>query len=136
MARFVGRETKTIRAEWWEEGEEVAIRRFSYGDRQAIMQACTSMRPEVGEDGEPTGARIVTQDLAALNLEMLCRGIARWTFVGENGKLALVRKHWIEQLENRDGEFILAEIEAYNRGRDEEGQASFRGAAGGGAAGG
>ena len=114
MGRFVVDEVKVIRASWWDDGEEVTIRRFSYGDRTRISTASNRMERERDADGQLTGKMLVTLDLEALNLTMLLRGIASWTLKGPDGKALPVTREWIERLRNEDGEFILAEIEAFN----------------------
>ena len=46
MGRFVDKgNTKAIRAPWWDEGEEVVIKRFSYGDRQKLNERADLAKP-------------------------------------------------------------------------------------------
>lgn len=132
MPRFVeDSDVKEIRAEWWDEGETVTIRRFNYGDRQALASAAV----KVGVDGE--GGVLTDVVVGRMNLEILNRGIKRWTLKRADGRVANLNGRSIEALTDEDAEFILAEINAFNpsKRRPAEEQATFRGAGGGGAAG-
>jgi len=129
MSRFV-EGTKVVRAEWWDEGEEVVIRKLNYGQRKAIHRASTSTRPG------PDGSREIVYDLVAMDEEILVQGVVSWTLRDEAGKMPAVRRESLQRLDERDAEFILNEIHAYNPRRTAEEQRSFRGEAGGGAAGG
>ena len=127
MGRFVS-ETTVVRADWWDEGEEVEIKRFSHLDRQYISHQATEI--VAGEDG----SRVVRLDAEALDRAIMQRGIVRWTLKGANGKVAPLTRSAIERLSSEDGEFIVNAIHEFNPRRSAEEQANFRGTAGGGAA--
>lgn len=124
MPRFISEsDVKTIRADWWDEDEAVTIKKFSYGDRQKLAGAAVKMNIE-------NERRISEVQIAEMNLMILQIGIVSWTFTRPyNDKAVPVSRHWIEQLDPKDAEFILGEINALNpsieRSADE--QEEFRG---------
>jgi len=132
MPRFVeDSDVKEVRAEWWDEDEAVTIRKFSYGDRQAL--AGVAIKVGVTDEGGLQRNLVVER----MNLEILNLGIKRWTLKRSDGKVANLNRKSIEALTDEDAEFILAAINAFNPSsrRSAEEQATFRGADGGGAAG-
>ena len=138
MGRFVSG-TKVVRADWWDEGEEVVIRKLDYGRRKAIQRASTRIVP--GADG----GREIVYDLVGMDEEILVQGVVSWTFGEDDGRPTTddgegqrvrVNRASLKRLDERDAEYILSEINAYNPRRSKEEQASFRGEAGDGAAGG
>ena len=123
-------ETKTIRADGWDDDEEVVIKMFTYHDRQQLMSRFINVHPQM-EIGESASYKI---DLGAMNLAILELGIVSWTFKGEDGKVVPCTKKWIHKLRPDTGDFILAEINAFNRRRSAAEQESFRGDGGDGSA--
>jgi len=124
---------KTIRAEWWDEDEHVVIRKFSYGDRQALANETV----KVGMTGQSGQEKMITDvQIGRMNLAILQRGIVSWTLKGPDGKIAQLNQQMIEALNEEDAEFILAAINTLNprRRRTAEEQANFRGAGGDGSA--
>lgn len=116
MGRFVeSSEVREARAEWWDPGETVTVKRFSFGDRQALMAAAMgdSARLQKGDVS-------VRVDVGQMNLAILERGIARWTLKRADGSVAPLNKESIASLTEKDAEFILGEIQAYNPSRDED----------------
>jgi len=128
MPRFVVDETKVIHAEWWDEDETVTIKRFTFGDRQKLAQVAYKVGLVNPNDG---GGAQMSADIAIgeMNLAILEIGILAWTLKGPEGKVMALRRAWIEALQDEDGNFILAEINAYNptKRRKPEDQANFRG---------
>ncbi len=120
MSRFASTKTKTIRAEWWDEEEEVVIKKLNHGDARQIEEAGFALEPIEG-----TTDNRLTISLADQQLERMARGIVSWTFLDEKGKAVKVRKAAIDQLLPEDGEFILSEIEGFNGGRSAKEQANF-----------
>jgi len=129
MARFVSVETHEVRAEWWDEGETVSIRKLSYLDRQYISAEAT-----LYTRGEENGHRVIGVDTEAMDRAILERGIASWTLRDENGKAAPLTRSAIERLSLEDGRFIVNAIHEYNPRRSAAEQEGFRPAAGDGAA--
>jgi len=130
MSRFVNGEERTeVRAEWWDEGECVTIRKLGFLDRRYISGQSTTYGPPDEE-----GKRSVYVDMEAMDLAILERGIADWSLKGEDGKRAPLSKGMLRRLGERDGEFIVNAIHEFNPRRSAEEQASFRAAAGDGAA--
>jgi len=129
MSAFVDvRETREIRAEWWEEGEAVTIRKLSFLDRRYIAgQSATYGKPR--EDG----TRSVFVDTEAMDLAILEKGIVRWTLKRPNGKIAPLTRGMLRKLGEADGEYIVNAIHEYNPRRSAAEQARFRGGAGDGA---
>jgi len=129
MPRFVGDETKVIRAPWWGEKETATIRRFNFGDRQYLAGQALKVGIATGEG---TGKAITDIELGEMNLALIERGLVAWT--DEDGKEMEVTRLAIEALTDADGDYILREIRAFNprrrRGADE--QAGFRGGSGDG----
>jgi len=125
MPSFVdASETKTIQAPWWGKKEQVVIRRFGFGERQRIMGA--SWRLGLTEKGET----ISEKDLGLMNLTVMEEGIVSWTDGKGDGlpvTLAAIKK-----LDDRDGDYILGEVNELNsrRVRSPEEQEKFRGGAG------
>jgi hypothetical protein len=137
MPRFIIDETKEIQAPWWDEDETVVIKKFSYGDRQKL--AGSAVRIDLVDSGNGKPEALTDVQVATMNLAILELAIVDWTFRHPTtGKKIPVRRQWIEALSEEDGDFILAEINAYNprRKRSKEEQASFRGAGRGGVPGG
>jgi len=126
MSRFVtDADNRTIHADWWDEDEEVVIKKFSYGDRQALAQETV----RVGMTQQAGGTELVSDVMIGrMNLAILERGIVSWTLKGPNGRPVPLRRAWIEQLEERDAEFILQRINMLNplKRRTAEEQANFR----------
>ena len=107
MGRFVSSvDTKKIRAEGWEDGEEVIIKKFSYGDRQKLESSA------VGDVS--TDAKSMNMDLYEMQMVKLESGIQSWTFKDEQGKLAPVNREFIHKLSEGDGNFIEKAIDEYN----------------------
>lgn len=127
MSRFVSEaERKTIHAPWWDEDEEVVIKRLSYGDRQVLAGEATKV------DLAADGGRMTEVQVGKMNLAVLRMGIASWTLKGPDGTMPPVNGQWIYRLQDRDAEFILGEINAYNPRRSADEQAGFRAEAGDG----
>jgi hypothetical protein len=155
MPSFVN-ETKVIAAPWWAKDESgspletCTIRKFAYGDRQylagetvrvgikvgggaAHLQDAQSRsknerlnerhgeKPANGQHGEKA-----TVLVGRMNLAILERGIVSWT--DPQGQKVPVTADGIAQLDSKDADFILAEINAYNprQRRSEEDQEKFR----------
>jgi hypothetical protein len=116
MGRFVeASEVREVRAGHWDEGETVTIKRFSFGDRQFLMGAAMGDSARLHK-----GDVAVSVDIEHMNLAILERGIARWTLKRADGSVAPLNKESIASLTERDAEFILGEIQAYNPSRDED----------------
>jgi len=123
MPSFVSEvEHKTIQAEWWEEKEVCAIRRFGYGDRQYL--AGQTVQVGIAPGGKKEDA-IADVAIGRMNLAILERGIVSWT--GPDGAALPVTAERIAALREKDAEFILAEINTWNprRRRTAEEQATF-----------
>lgn len=137
MSRFTTREdTKVIQAPWWDEDEQVVIRRFTWGDRQKLTQAVIEI--DIIIDGsKPRIDEVQTghMNIGRMNVRIMELGIKSWTFRGPGGKIVPLTRKWISQLDDKTGDYILREINAFNprRIRSAEEQASFRGAGGDGA---
>ena len=120
MGRFVSAgDTKTVRATWWDEDEEVVIKRFSYGDRQRLAGEATRVGL-VGEAGEGPREFATDVQVERINLSILELGIVRWTLKGEGGKVVPLNRKWIYRLKEEDAEFLLGEINALNPRRSAE----------------
>lgn len=117
MGRFVSGETKTVAAPWWEEGEEVVIRRWNTVQLDVLNEAILKI---AGISGTLSAIEI-----RAVNVPVLMAGIESWTFREGDKKVPVSRK-WIGKLAPEDSSFISTEIWAFNRGRPAEEQASFR----------
>lgn len=109
MPRFVtAADTKEIRAPWWDTDETVTIKKLTYGDRQTIQKA--SARMSVTAEGSFDEIA-----LGDVNLVIMEVGVVSWTFVRpETGKPVPCTRRWFERLTEEDGDFILAEINAFN----------------------
>jgi len=123
MSQFIAEDTRIIQADWWDEDEQVVIRRFTWGDRQELIQAAIDTDIV---DGQP---RINEMQLGRMNLRIMELGIKSWTLKGPEGKVVPPSRNWIYRLDEETGNFILREINAFNprRGRSAEEQISFRG---------
>ena len=128
MAKFE-REAKTIHADWWTKREDgtplevCEIRRFGYGDEQILQGAMVRISEDDNLTLEWSG-----DVFARMNLNVLKRGIKSWT--DEEGVSIPVTDEAMEALNSEDADFILKEIQAFNRGRQRSAaeQATFRGA--------
>lgn len=120
MTRFVSAETREVRAEWWDEGEVVTIRKLSFLDRRYIAGASTTY----GEPDE-AGQRTVQVDLEAMDLAILERGIAAWTLRDEGGQRAPLTREMLARLSLEDGAFLADAIHAFNPRRSAAAQEGF-----------
>ena len=120
MGRFVeASEVREARAEWWEPGETVTVKRFSFGDRQYLMAAAMGDSARV-KKGDAAGDVSVSVRIEHMNLAILKRGIARWTLKLADGSTAPLTAEVIASLREQDANFILKEISDYNPTLDEE----------------
>jgi hypothetical protein len=135
MSRFVDKsEVEVIRAGWWDEDEEVTIKKFTYGDRQAFTRAMMrGLRvQQKGKKGaeipENEAGRLMETDIGSMNLLILERGIKTWTFKDEKGNVVPPTRRHIEMLEPKTADFILEAINEFNpdEEEDEEGAEGFR----------
>lgn len=124
MSHFTVSDTKVIQADWWDEDEHVVIRRFTWGDRQELIQAVIDV-----DIIDRSKFRIGEMQIGRMNLRIMELGIKSWTLKGPEGTVVPPTRKWISQLDERTGDFILREINAFNprRGRSAEEQESFRG---------
>lgn len=121
MPRFVSTDdTLEIHAEWWAEKETATIRRFSYGDRRWLSGQTMKVGSKPGDE------RITELQIERMNLAILERGLVRWT--DEDGKRATLSPKKIKLLESRCAEFILEQINEFNREEERapEEQDTFR----------
>jgi hypothetical protein len=143
MPSFVN-ETKVIAAPWWAKDESgspletCTIRKFAYGDRQYLAGETVRVGISVADRSQTTGGRSKNERLndqhgekatvlvGRMNLAILERGIVSWT--DPQGQKVPVTADGIAQLDSKDADFILAEINAYNprQRRSEEDQEKFR----------
>jgi len=105
-------DTKVIKADWWEDGEQVTIKKFSYGDRQRLDGA--AIRDMDAGDNK------MRMDLYEMQMIKLESGIHSWTFKDQNGKVAPVTREYIHSLSERDGDFIEKAIDEYNPQEDQK----------------
>lgn len=116
MGRFVeATEVREIAAPWWDPGETVTVKRFSFGDRQTLMGAVMGESSRVQK-----GDVSVSISIEQMNVTILRLGIARWTLKAGDGSVAPLTKETIASLQERDAEFILRAVNEYNPSRDEE----------------
>jgi hypothetical protein len=125
MPRYANdKEVEIVHADWWAEGEEVAIRRLSYGEDQAIMKQCTRVDLE---------NRLTTVDYAEYRVKVMARCIV-WSKDGAEESKHKLSEADVRSLIGPDGEYIWEQLAALNERRDAAAQASFRGTPGGGTA--
>jgi len=117
--RFVSaNDTKVIQADWWDEGEQVTIRKFSISQRDALNERIISITGASAEND------VTQMQIKAAQVPVLEAGIKGWTFRNEDGKRVLSSPDNLGRLQPRDADFIAAEIWAFNR-REEEDLESF-----------
>ena len=118
--RFLMNAERVIRADWWDEGETVTIRKLSWSDVQTIF----GKSAEVQNSGSQAQ---VSFRIDSYNKEILKRGIKAWTFLGENGVPVPITDDFLNLLSAEDGNFIQKEISEFNpeMGRSVE-QGNFR----------
>lgn len=121
--------TKVIEADWWAEEEEAEIRRFAYGDRKFLTGKYVETCEELGIEPQEAGVR--GELLETMNNLTILRAVVRWT--GPDGEEVEVTMESVRALDERDGDFILAEIQAFNEAMGEDERETFRGAGGTGA---
>ncbi|MEA1998240.1 MAG: hypothetical protein U9N61_02790 [Euryarchaeota archaeon] len=110
--RFVNEaDTKEIQADWWDEDEKVVIKKLSYGDRQRLDAAAIG---DLDANEANKGKAKVRMDLYEMQIIKLLFGIHSWTFKDQKGKDAPVSREYIHALNEKDGNFIEAAIDAYN----------------------
>lgn len=116
MGRFVeATEVREVRADWWDPGETVTVKRFSFGDRQYLMGATMGDSARVQK-----GDVSVTVSVERMNLAVLERGIARWTLKKADGSVAPLTPEVIASMTEQDADFILSEIQRYNPSRGDD----------------
>lgn len=124
MPRLVSKtDTMTVKAPWWGENEHAVLRRFAFGDRQALTGAYMRVGGQMADDDLPIEAQV---DIEQMNLAILLRGIVSWT--DADGQPMAVDKATVSALEERDATYLLGEINAFNprAQRTEDDQANFR----------
>lgn len=124
MPRLVSKtDTKTVSAPWWGEKEHAVLRRFAFGDRQALTGAYMRVGGHMANDDLPIEAQV---DIEQMNLAILLRGIVSWT--DAEGAPLSVDAATVAMLEEKDATYLLTEINAFNprTQRSEEDQANFR----------
>ena len=125
MPRYADeKELEIVHAPWWAEGEEVAIRRLSYGEDQRIMKAVSQVDREAG---------LVVVDYAEYRVSVMARCIV-WTRDGAGASKRKLSVAEVRSLIGPDGEFIWERLEALSDRWGPVEQANFRGAPGDGAA--
>jgi len=124
MGSFVSaNDTKTIRADWWEDWEEVTVRKWSIKQRDRLNEKIIRIT------GSSSGDNVTDMEIQAAQVPVLDAGIESWTFTEngeEDGKGVPVSPHWIEQLAPSYADFIASEIWAYNRRPEEDEANSFQ----------
>lgn len=114
MSRF-DRTTKTIHAEWWEEGESVTLQELTWGAQKAILS-------EIMGDTKITPGMSPELDInAATRMQemQMVEMVAGWTFTNGSGEPVPVDLEHLRQLAPKDAEFILAEMDGMNPRQDE-----------------
>jgi hypothetical protein len=119
---ITGADRKDIHADWWDDGETVTIKRFSYVDELFIATHSTVGEPEMDDFGDMR----VRIDRSLWVEARLMRGIVAWTLEGEDGEALPCSDGNKARLNDRDGRFIHSAIADLNRERSEQDQASFR----------
>lgn len=115
MSRFVSAsDTKAIRADWWDDGEEVTIRKWSIAQRDALNERIIRITGASGDD------TVTDMQIKAAQVPVLEAGIASWTFKDEKGKRVLPSPENISGLNPYDADFIASEIWAFNKRPDLE----------------
>lgn len=110
MPSFV-RDEKTVAAAWWAEGEYAVIRRFGYGDDQAMAGELV----KITGTGDEAEIQWSDELVGRMNLRVLELGLVRWT--DADGDEVPVTPAAIRALEPDDAEFLLGEIQALNKNR-------------------
>jgi len=147
-------DVKTIRAPFFKDGEEVVIRKFSYGARQALAGAYIKVKADWGSEEArerkatpaKAGRRRKRRDrakvegeflLGEMNIAILDRGIKSWILFDRKGKEVRLSKRTIADLTEPYAEYILEEINDFNptaeseEEDEEEDEEFFRGVEGG-----
>ena len=132
-------ETKVVQAEWWAEEEKVEIRTLAYMDRKYLAavyaQAVERLRdegvlpPKPDDDTEATRQlktmKVPPELYAEIQAHTILRGVRWWT--DADGVRQPVTMEMAEMLEDRDGDFLMEEIQALSPKRTEEELATFPG---------
>lgn len=105
--------TKRICADWWEKDQYVEIRKFSYGDQRNIETASMTLKSNIAKS-KAFDAEIHSD---AMQMKTLMLGIKSWNFDDAAGNSVRVQESTLRNLNLEDGEFILAEIQEYNKRR-------------------
>lgn len=118
MGRFVTKsDVKVIRADWWDEGEEVTIRKYTIRQKDLLDAKIIEIAGMAGEIPQ-----VVVKSVA---VPYLIAGIAEWTFTDEEGNRVPVNRHWIDKLDEDTADFIADEIRNFNEGRTTAEQREF-----------
>jgi hypothetical protein len=137
-------ETRVIQAPWWAEEEKAEIRTLAYVDRKYLAavyaQEVARLRDEgvlppkpeseTEEQKQLRMMKVPPQLYAEIQVHTIIRAVRWWT--DAEGVRQPVTMEMARLLEDRDGDFILEEIQALSPRRSEEEWATFPGAAGDG----
>ena len=116
MGRFdSSAKTKEIKAEWWDDGEAVTIKRFTWGEEQRLEAALLMGGAQIGLSNAAEAKIGATFDLAGQAMLKMELGIVSWTFKDAAGTAHQLNRDMISKLDTRDGNFIIAEIDKYNQ---------------------
>ncbi len=111
MGRFSQvKQRETIHADWWDESEEVIIKRFSWGDKQALTDKTVTVTG-LSKHGDTL---IEDMSVERTNLAILKAGVESWTFLDDDGNSMPVTEKSFKLLNDDDGEYILRSIDELN----------------------
>lgn len=114
MGRFVSTsDTTVIAADWWDDGEQVTIRKWSISQRDALNERIISIT------GASSGDEITQMQIKAAQVPVLEAGIASWTFA-DGGKRIMPSPENLGRLDPRDADYIASEIWAFNKREDDD----------------
>lgn len=134
MGRFVSTsDVKVLTREdaaWWDEDEQVTIRRWTIGQRDRMNDAILKI---TGVQAEGSDDVIPDLQVKAAQTPILEAGIKSWTFKDDDGRVVPLSTQNITRLNPRDADFIVSQIREFNRPPDEESVERFQefGAGGG-----
>jgi len=113
--RFISaNDTKVIEADWWDDDEQVTIRKWSIAQRDALNEHIINIT------GASTDDDVTQMQIKAAQVPVLNAGIKSWTFKDESGKRVLPSPENLGRLAPRDADFIANEIWAFNRREEDE----------------
>ena len=114
MARWA-LDTLRVRAEWWDEDEWVEIKKLSGWERDKMQAALVKVAANLGLVGRDMDALPAELNFGEANYWILKFGIKAWNLKGPDGKPVPLNDTWLKRLAPEDQDWLVKQINEFNR---------------------